>query len=61
MTFTERLGLLGFGLFTWSLSMFTAFDPEVNAIVASCAAPMAGVGAGCFTTALLPGRMARFS
>lgn len=62
MTITERFGLLAFGLFTWSVAMFTAVDPDTTALIASCAAPMmAGIGAGCFATALLPGRMARFS
>lgn len=60
MTFTERLALLGFGLFTWSLSMATAHGSADWLIVAPSAI-MSGAGAACFVTALLPGRMARFS
>lgn len=59
MTFTERLGLLGFGLFTWSLSMFTAHGAE-QPIAAMTSPSMAGIGAFLFVVALLPGRMARF-
>lgn len=60
MTFTHRLNLLAFGLFGWCAAMLTAaahIHPAVDAI-----APIqAGLMAGCFATALLPGRTARFS
>lgn len=60
MTFPERIRLLAFGLFTWSAAMFTAAShPAVP--VATAAPAMAAIGAGLFTAALLPGRMARFS
>ena len=59
MTITERLGLLAFGLATWSAAMFIA--DGATSLVASVAAVQAGIGAGLFATALLPGRMARFS
>ena len=60
MTFPERIRLLAFGLFTWSAAMFTAAsDPDT--LTATAAPVMAGIGAGLFTAALLPGRMARFS
>jgi hypothetical protein len=61
MTFTERTRLLAFGLVTWMTGMFSAADPDAVAVTLSCAPVMAGIGAGLFTTALLPGRMARFS
>lgn len=61
MTFSERIRLLAFGLVTWISGMFTAADPHAVAVAASCAPMMAGIGAGLFVTALLPGRMARFS
>ena len=60
MTFTERISLLGFGLFTWVTGMVTA-STATGAVVVSCAPVMAGVGAGLFVVALLPGRTARFS
>lgn len=60
MTFIERISLLGFGLFTWSLSMATA-SGESSLIVVGPSAIMAGAGAACFVTGLLPGRTARFS
>lgn len=61
MTFTHRLNLMAFGLFTWAVAMFTGADPATPEVVVSCATMMVGLGAGCFATALLPGRMARFS
>lgn len=61
MTITQRFRLLAFGLATWVVSMFTAADPDTAAVVTSIAPMMAGIGAGLFATALLPGRMARFS
>jgi len=61
MTFTERLRLMAFGLTMWVTGMFTAADADTATVVASCAPVMAGLGAGLFATALLPGRMARFS
>lgn len=60
MTFTERCRLLAFGLFTWSLAMFTA-DDESSLLIVGPSAVMAGVGVGLFVVALLPGRTARFS
>jgi hypothetical protein len=60
MTFTERCRLLAFGLFTWMTGMVTAAT-GTETVVVSCAPVMAGVGAGLFVVALLPGRMARFS
>lgn len=60
MKFTERISLLGFGLFTWSLSMATAYG-SAEWMVVGPSAIMAGAGVACFVTALLPGRTARFS
>lgn len=60
MTFVHRLNLLAFGLFTWSVAMFTAADSG-QPIVAMTSPSMAGFGGFLFATALLPGRMARFS
>lgn len=60
MTFPERIRLLAFGLFTWSVAMFTANDHS-ELIVIGPSVVMAAIGAGLFATALLPGRMARFS
>jgi hypothetical protein len=60
MTFTERCRLLSFGLFTWMTGMITAATGTVE-IAVSCAPLMAGIGAGLFVAALLPGRTARFS
>jgi hypothetical protein len=60
MTFTERARLIGFGLFTWMLAMFAAAE-STNSLISFCAPLQAGIGAGLFATALLPGRMARFS
>ncbi len=59
MTIRERLCLLAFGLFTWSTAMFIA-EGSTSLLVLPAAA-QAGVGAGLFVTALLPGRTARFS
>lgn len=61
MNLFHRLNLLAFGLFTWSVSMFTVADSDTTDVVGACAPLMAGIGAGLFVTALLPGRMARFS
>jgi hypothetical protein len=61
MTFTERLSLLAFGLFTWVAGMFTAADEQASLLVRDCAPVMAGIGIGLFVIALLPGRTARFS
>ena len=60
MRFTHRLGLLAFALFCWSTAMFSAAE-TTEALVAALAPAQAGIGAGLFVTALLPGRMARFS
>lgn len=60
MLFTHRLNLLAFGLFGWSVAMFTAADTG-SSLVATASAAQAGLMAGCFAVALLPGRMARFS
>lgn len=60
MTVPERVRLLAFGLFTWSLSMFTAVS-QPHPLTATCAPVMAGIGVALFITALLPGRTARFS
>lgn len=60
MTFTERCRLLAFGLFTWMTGMVTS-STETGAVILSCAPVMAGIGAGLFIVALLPGRVARFS
>lgn len=60
MLFTHRLRLLAFGLFGWSAAMFTAAE-TTSGLIAACTPVQAGLGALCFATALLPGRMARFS
>lgn len=60
MSFTHRFRLLTFGLFTWSAGMFTA-AATTDAVVAAASPVQAGIGAGLFVTALLPGRTARFS
>lgn len=60
MTFTHRLYLMAFGLFTWSAAMFTAHEAE-QPIAAMTSPSMAGIGAFLFVVALLPGRTARFS
>jgi len=60
MTFIERTRLICFGLLTWILAMFAAAE-STNSMVSFCAPLQAGIGAGLFATALLPGRMARFS
>ena len=60
MTHTGRLGLLAFGMFTWASAMFTAAEHGTD-LVGYVSAVQAGLGAGLFVTALLPGRMARFS
>lgn len=60
MLFTHRLRLLAFGLFTWSAAMFDAAE-TTHTLVAAASSAMAGLGAGMFVTALLPGRMARFT
>jgi hypothetical protein len=60
MTFIERTRLLAFGLFTWCTGMVTAAE-TTSTLVGVCAPVMAGLGAGLLATALLPGRMARFS
>lgn len=60
MTIIERIGLLAFGLFTWSTAMFIAAGASPLVVVLP-AAVQAGIGAGLFVTALLPGRSARFS
>ena len=60
MLFTHRLRLLTFGLFGWSAAMFTAAE-TTSPLVAAASPMQAGLGALCFTAALLPGRMARFS
>lgn len=59
MTPKERLSLLAFAMFVWASAMFTAADP-VTGLVSYVAAVQAGLGAGLFVTALLPGRTARF-
>lgn len=61
MTFPERLRLLAFGLFGWMVAMFTAADHPGSDLWGYTSAVQAGLMAGCFATALLPGRMARFS
>jgi hypothetical protein len=60
MTIAQRFRLLAFGLVTWVAGMSAAAADTV-AVVAAAAPAMAGIGAGLFATALLPGRMARFS
>lgn len=60
MLFSHRLRLLAFGLFVWAVSMFTAAE-TTSGPVAVATPVQAGIGAGLFVTALLPGRMARFS
>jgi hypothetical protein len=59
VTPAQRLRLLAFGVLTWSAGMFTAAE-TTEAVLAATAPAMAGIGAGVFVTALLPGRMARF-
>ena len=60
MTAKERLALLAFGLFTWATAMLTEASPVIG-LVSYVAAVQSGLGAGLVVTALLPGRMARFS
>lgn len=60
MTFVQRTRLLAFGLFGWSAAMFGAAG-TADPVIAVGSAVQAGLMAGCFVTALLPGRMARFS
>lgn len=59
MLFTHRLCLLAFGLTGWSVAMFTAAG-SADPLLTGCAAVQGGLMAGCFATALLPGRTARF-
>lgn len=61
MNFTQRTRLLGFGLFGWVVAMFTAAGHPGDSFYTYTSAAQAGLMAGCFATALLPGRMARFS
>lgn len=61
MTFSERLCLLAFGLFGWSVSMFVAADPDTVPVLVEIAAVQSGIGAGLFVAGLLPGRTVRFS
>lgn len=60
MTFTHRLSMLAFGLFSWSTAMFIAAGTAAP-LVSAASPVMAGFGAGCFVVGLLPGRTARFS
>lgn len=60
MLFTHRLRLISFGLLTWSAGMFSAAE-TTSALVATASPAMAGIGAGLFVAALLPGRTARFT
>ena len=60
MTFVERLRLMAFGLTTWIFAMFTAAE-TTDSLIKACSPLQAGIGAGLFAAALLPGRMARFS
>jgi hypothetical protein len=60
MTFNHRLRLLAFSLLTWTSAMFVA-SGSTSAVVAGTSPVQAGIGAGLFVAALLPGRMARFS
>lgn len=60
MTVPERIALLVFGLATWSTGM-VAPGLSAETLVFVTAPVMAGIGAGLFVTALLPGRTARFS
>lgn len=59
MTMTERLRLMAFGLFGWSVTLFTAYGSS-DPLIVSASALQAGLMASCFGAALLPGRMARF-
>lgn len=61
MSFVERTRLMSFGLFGWMTAMFTAAEHPGNTLIGYASAVQAGLMAGCFTIALLPGRMARFS
>lgn len=61
MTFTQRTRLMAFGLTGWIVAMFTAADNPGDALLGYTSAVQAGLMGGCFATALLPGRMARFS
>lgn len=60
MTPSERMFLMTFGLFTWASAMFTAAEHGTD-LVGYVSAVQSGLGAGLFVTAMLPGRMARFS
>ena len=60
MTPIHRLYLLAFGLFSWSGAMFAAAE-TTNPVIAAVSPVQAGIGAGMFVVALLPGRTARFS
>jgi hypothetical protein len=59
VTFTERIRLLGFGLFGWCAAMVAAAHSPVD-LVRAISPVQAAVMAGCFAAALLPGRTARF-
>lgn len=59
MTFTHRLNLLAFGLFGWCAAMMTAAQ-ATDPLILGVAPVQAGLMAGCFAVALLPGRTARF-
>jgi hypothetical protein len=60
MTPTERIRLLAFGLFGWSAAMMTAAHTPVDLLRVVVSPVQAGIMAGCFVAALLPGRTARF-
>jgi len=59
MTFTERTGLMAFGLFGWSVAMAAAARTPTE-LLRVVSPVQAGIMAGCFAVALLPGRTARF-
>lgn len=60
MTFTERLRLIGFGLFGWSAAVISGAETTSD-LIRLLSPVQAGLMAGCFAAALMPGRMARFS
>jgi hypothetical protein len=59
MTITERTALMAFGLLGWSAAMLTAAHSPTD-LLRLVSPVQAGIMAGCFAAALLPGRTARF-
>lgn len=59
VTFTERTRLMAFGLFGWTAAMVAAANTPSD-LLRVLSPVQAGIMAGCFAVALLPGRTARF-